>query len=105
LSRWKKLGCGTKFFAGFAFHFEAPEKTQSPSLKFSRQLALNHIAPKKTVKISAFCKVTTCCQQGGCKRTMKLVFTTTLKTVKISAFCKVTTRCQKGTCKNRLNYY
>jgi hypothetical protein len=37
-------GCGTKFFAGFAFHFEAPEKTRSPSLKFSRKPALG--APK-----------------------------------------------------------
>jgi hypothetical protein len=37
-------GCGTKFHAGFAFHFEAPGRTRSPSLKFSRQLALNHIA-------------------------------------------------------------
>jgi hypothetical protein len=40
-------GCGTKCIAGFGFHFEAPEKTRSPSLKFSRQLALNHIAPQK----------------------------------------------------------
>jgi hypothetical protein len=42
------MGCGTKFLADcafhFAFHFEAPEKIRSPSLKFSIQLALNHIA-------------------------------------------------------------
>jgi hypothetical protein len=43
--------CGTKFFAGFAFQFEAPEKTRSPSLKFSRQLALNHIAQKTVKKV------------------------------------------------------
>jgi hypothetical protein len=29
-----EAGCGTKFFAGFAFQFEAPGKTRSPSLKF-----------------------------------------------------------------------
>jgi hypothetical protein len=31
-----EAGCGTKIFAGFAFHFEVPEKTRSPSLKVSR---------------------------------------------------------------------
>jgi hypothetical protein len=54
-------------------------------LIFSRQLALNHIARKKTVKISAFCKVTTYCHQGSCKTTLKLVFTKTLKLGKASA--------------------
>jgi hypothetical protein len=31
------------------------------------------------VKISAFCKVTTCCPQGGYKSPLTLVFTTALK--------------------------
>jgi hypothetical protein len=47
--QWQGGGCGTKFFAGFALHFEAPGKTQSPSLKFSRKPAR-----KKTVKYSGF---------------------------------------------------
>jgi hypothetical protein len=41
-------GLWTKFFAGYAFYFEAPEKIRSPSLKFSRQSA------QKTMKYSAF---------------------------------------------------
>jgi hypothetical protein len=42
----------------------SPERFRGRVLIFSRQLALNHIAPKKTVKISTFCKVITSCQQG-----------------------------------------
>jgi hypothetical protein len=49
------------------------------AFNFLKQLALSHAAPKKTVKISTFCKVTTCCQQGVYKRRLKLVFTKTLK--------------------------
>jgi hypothetical protein len=53
--RWRHAFSNTawlraKFLAGFAFHFEAPEKIRSPSLKFSRQLALNHIAKKNSEK-------------------------------------------------------
>jgi hypothetical protein len=43
---WAAGGCGTKLFAGVAFHFEAPEPRMLSGLKFSRQLALNHIAQK-----------------------------------------------------------
>jgi hypothetical protein len=65
-------------------------------------MAFGDGGPEKTVKISAFFKVTTTCQQGIYKRTLKLVFTKTLKTVKFSAFRKVTTCGQQGDCKRRL---
>jgi hypothetical protein len=48
--RWTE-GCGTIFLAGFAFHFEAPEPRMLSGLKFSRQLALNHIAQKTVKKV------------------------------------------------------
>jgi hypothetical protein len=40
--------CRTNFFANYAFHFEAPEKIRSPSLKFSIT------PPKKTVNIGKY---------------------------------------------------
>jgi hypothetical protein len=48
---WAAGGCGTKLFAGVAFHFEAPEPRMLSGLKFSRQLALNHIAQKTVKKV------------------------------------------------------
>jgi len=39
LTGFPGAGHGTKFFAGIAFHFEAPGRTRSPSLKFSRKPA------------------------------------------------------------------
>jgi hypothetical protein len=43
-----------------AFHFATP-KVRGGCFDFPKRTC-----PKKTVKISAFCKVTTSCQQGTC---------------------------------------